>query len=100
MNRAMKTIFGEWKKCTSICKRFCNCRPLTKCAVIVAAFACSPLARGHSPSTAQAPLTLDTPQEMQARIGRLEAEVSELKAIVSRMQPLVVATDAAAPVTP
>jgi hypothetical protein len=36
---------------------------------------------------------------MQARIGRLEAEVSELKAIVSRMQPPAVANNAAAPVT-
>jgi hypothetical protein len=99
MNRAMKTILGEWEKCTTVCKRFCNSRPLAKCAVLVAAFACGPFARGQSPSTGQTPLTLDSPQEMQARIGRLEAEVSELKAIVSRMQPRVVATDAAPPAT-
>src|ERR1700722_4080718 len=95
MNRAMKTIFGEWKKRSTVCKRFCNSRPLTKFAVLVAAFGCSPFARGQSTSTGQTPLTLDGPQEMQARITKLEAEVSELKAIVSRMQPTVVATDAA-----
>lgn len=99
MNRAMKTIFGEWEKCTTVCKRFCNSRPLAKCAVLVAAFACSPFARGQSPSTGQTPLTLESPQEMQARISRLEAEVSELKAIVSRMQLRVVATDATPPAT-
>src|ERR1700719_3723842 len=99
MNRAMKTIFGKSKKYTTICKRFCDSRRLTKCALLVAAVASSPLARGQSPSTGQTPLTLDTPQEMLARINRLEAEVSELKAIVSRMQPPAAAHDAADPVS-
>jgi hypothetical protein len=99
MNRTMKTILGKWEMRMTVRKRFWDGRALTICALLVAAFACNPLARGQSPSTGQAPLTLNTPQEMQARIGRLEAEVSELKAIVSRMQPPAVANNAAAPVT-
>jgi putative OmpL-like beta-barrel porin-2 len=99
MNRTMKTIFTKWEKCVTVRKRFWDNRALTKCAVIVATLACSPFARGQSPSTAQPPLTIESPQEMQARISKLEAEVSELKVIVSRMQPRVVATDAAAPVS-
>jgi len=99
MNRTMKTIFGEWKKCMTVRQCFRDCCASTKCAVLVAAFACSPFARGQSPSTGQAPLTIESPQQMQARISKLEAEVSELKAIVSRMQPPVVANDGPAPMT-
>jgi hypothetical protein len=104
MNRKLKTIFGETEKFAKSWKSFWNAAALTKYAVILAACACTPFARGQSPSTAQAPLTIESPQQMQARINKLEAEVSELKAIVSRMQPGASAlgvsgSDAGTPVT-
>jgi hypothetical protein len=87
MNRQLKTTFGKREKAVTICKRLWDGRALTKCALIVAGFACSPFARGQSASPAQAALAVESPQEMQARISKLEVEVAELKAIVNRMQP-------------
>ncbi|HEX3543105.1 MAG TPA: hypothetical protein VHT31_01155, partial [Candidatus Acidoferrum sp.] len=55
--------------------------------LIVGACACSPFARGQSGSPAQNALGVESPQQMQARISKLEAEVAELKAIVDRLQP-------------
>jgi hypothetical protein len=99
MNRKLKAIYHNRKTNAAIRKRAWGRRALAKCAVIVVACACSPYARGQSASPAQTPLTVESPQELQARISRLEAEVSELKAIVNRMQPVPSSTDAAAPVT-
>ena len=99
MNRKLKAIYDNRKNNAAIRKRAWGRRALAKCAVIVVACACSPYARGQSASPAQTPLTVESPQELQARISRLEAEVSELKAIVNRMQPVPSSTDAAAPVT-
>jgi uncharacterized small protein (DUF1192 family) len=87
MNRKLKTIFGKTKKFPTILKKFLHPRALTKCAVIVAACACSPFARAQSAMPVQTALTVESPQEMQARISKLEAEVAELKAMVNRMQP-------------
>jgi len=99
MNYKLKTVFDKREKIATIWKIFWHGRGVTKCAVIVTACACSPFARGQSASPAQTPLTVESPQEMQARISKLEAEVAELKAIVNRMQPVVSASDAATPVT-
>ena len=99
MNRKLKAIYDNRKNNAAIRKRAWGRRALAKCAVIVVACACSPYARGQSASPAQTPLTVESPQELQARISRLEAEVSELKAIVNRMQSVPSSTDAAAPVT-
>jgi uncharacterized small protein (DUF1192 family) len=99
MNRKLKTIFGKRVKRATIWKRLLGRRALTKCAVIVTACACSPFARGQSAAPAQTPLTVESPQEMQARISKLETEVSELKAMVNRMQPVRTATEAPTPVT-
>jgi len=99
MNRKAKAIVGKSEGVATIWKKSWHPRVLTKRVLIAVAFACSPFARGQSPSTGQAPLTIESPQQMQAHINRLEAEVSELKAIVSRMQPSEVASDAATPVT-
>src|ERR1700688_2368200 len=87
MNRKLKMIFGKTKKFQTIFKKFLHPRALTKCAVIVAACACSPFARAQSAMPVQTALTVESPQEMQARISKLEAEVAELKAMVNRMQP-------------
>src|ERR1700736_2957282 len=81
MNRKLKTIFGKTEKLPTILKKLLHARALTKCAVIVAACACSPFARGQSAMPVQTALTVESPQEMQARISKLEAEVAELKAI-------------------
>ena len=99
MNRQLKTTFGKSEKAVTIWKRLWDGCALTKWALIVAALACSSFARGQSASPAQTAFAVDSPQEMQARISKLEAEVAELKAIVTRLQPTVVAHDAAAPVT-
>ena len=99
MNRQLKMTFGKREKFTTIWKKSLDRRVLTKCAVIVTACACSPFARGQSASPVQTPLTVESPQEMQARISKLEVEVSELKAIVNRMQPVPSANAAATPVT-
>jgi hypothetical protein len=88
MNGKLKTKFGEREKAVTIWNGLWDERGvIIKCAVIFTACACSPFAHGQSASPAQAPLTVESPQEMQARITKLEAEVSELKAIVSHMQP-------------
>ena len=81
MNRKLKTIFGKTEKLPTVLKKFLHPRALTKCAVIVTACACSPFARGQSAMPVQTALTVESPQEMQARISKLEAEVAELKAI-------------------
>src|ERR1700675_469433 len=99
MNCKLKRILGKKEKAATIRKRLSGRRALTKCAVIVTACACSPFARGQAASPVQTPWTVESPQEMQARISKLEAEVAELKAIVTRMQLLAVANDADAPVT-
>jgi hypothetical protein len=99
MNSKLKTNIGNRKNVAPIRKRVWDRRAITKCALIVAACACSPYARGQSASPPQIPLTVESPQEMQARISKLEAEVSELKAIVSRLQPRLSTADAAVPVT-
>src|ERR1700730_18506728 len=99
MHRKLKTNIGNRKNVAPIRKRVWDRRAITKCALIVAACACSPYARGQSASPPQIPLTVESPQEMQARISKLEAEVSELKAIVSRLQPRLSTADAAVPVT-
>jgi hypothetical protein len=108
MNGELKKNFGEREKAATIWNRLWDERGvIIKCAVIFTACACSHFARGQSASPAQAPLTVESPQEMQARITKLEAEVSELKAIVSHMQPAaataapaVVEVDPAAPNQP
>jgi hypothetical protein len=88
MNGELKKKFGEREKAATIWNRLWDERGvIIKCVVIFTACAFSPFARGQSASPAQAPLTVESPQEMQARITKLEAEVSELKAIVSHMQP-------------
>ena len=88
MNGELKKTFGEGERAAMIWNRLWSGRGvIIKCAVIFTACACSAFARGQSASPAQAPLTVESPQEMQARIPKLEAEVSELKAIVSHMQP-------------
>jgi Putative beta-barrel porin-2, OmpL-like. bbp2 len=99
MNRKAKAIVGKSERVATIWKKSWHPRVLTKSVLIAVACACSLFARGQSPSTGQTPLTLESPQEMQARISKLEAEVAELKAIVTRMQPTVVANDAGTPVT-
>jgi hypothetical protein len=99
MNCKLKRILGKKEKAATIRKRLSGRRALTKCAVIVTACACSPFARGQSASPVQTPLTVESPQEMQARISKLEAEVAELQAIVTRMQLPAVASDADAPVS-
>ena len=99
MNCKLKRILGKKEKAATIRKRLSGRRALTKCAVIVTACACSPFARGQSASPVQPPLTVESPQEMQARISKLEAEVAELQAIVTRMQLPAVASDADAPVS-
>jgi uncharacterized small protein (DUF1192 family) len=81
-----------------------DCRALTKWILIVVACACRPFARGQSASPAQNAFAVESPQEMQTRISKLEAEVAELKAIVNRMQPGASAPEAStadtAPSTP
>ena len=106
MNRREKTIFFQNRKVASIFRKLLDGRALAKYAVIVAACACSPFARGQSSYPAQTTLAVESPQEMQARISKLETEVAELKAIVNRLQlgvsaPEVSAANAAAytPVT-
>jgi hypothetical protein len=99
MNRERKAIVDKSERVATIWKRFWDGRGVTKCAVIVTACACSPFANAQSASPSQTPLTVESPQEMQARISKLEAEVAELKAIVNRMLPVASATDAATPVT-
>jgi len=106
MNRTEKTIFFKTEKVASIFRKLLEGRTLAKYAFIVAACACSPFARGQSSYPAQTTLAVESPQEMQARISKLETEVAELKAIVNRMQlgvsaPEVSAANAAAstPVT-
>jgi hypothetical protein len=99
MNCKLKRILGKKEKAATIRKRLSGRRALTKCAVIVTACACSPFARGQSASPVQTPLTVESPQEMQARISKLEAEVAELQAIVTRMQLPAVGSDADAPVS-
>ena len=97
MNRKQKTIFGKTEKLPTILKRFLHARVLSKCVVIVTACACSAFARGQSAVPVQTALTVESPQEMQARISKLEAEVAELKAIVNRMQPAASTADTATP---
>jgi hypothetical protein len=88
MNGELKKTIGERERAATIWNRLWGGRGvIIKCAVIFTACACSAFARGQSASPAQAPLTVESPQKMQARITKLEAEVSELKAIVSHMQP-------------
>jgi uncharacterized small protein (DUF1192 family) len=87
MNRKLKTIFDKTEKLPTILKKFLHARALTKCAVIVTACACSPFARAQSAMPVQTALTVESPQEMQARISKLESEVAELKAMVNRIQP-------------
>jgi len=99
MNRKRKAIVGKRERAAKTWKRFWNARALRKCAVIVTACVCGPFARGQSASPAQTPLTAESAQEMQARISKLEAEVSELKAIVNRMWPVPSTTVAATPGT-
>jgi len=97
MRRKRKAIVGKSERVSTISKTFWGGRTVTKYALIAAACACSPFARGQSDAPAQAPLTIESPREMQARISKLESEVAELKAIVNRMQPVPSATNAAPP---
>ena len=87
MNGKLKTNFGKQENVATIRKSVWGRRALAGCAVIVTACVCSPFARGQSASPAQTPLTVASQQELQARIAKLESEVSELKAVVNRMQP-------------
>jgi hypothetical protein len=98
MNRKLKNKFSKSEKIATASKRFWCGRALKKCTVIVTACACSPFAHAQSTSPAQTPFTIESPQEMQAHINKLETEVAELKAVVSRMQPVPPTTAAAAPV--
>jgi hypothetical protein len=99
MNRKREAIVGKTERVAAIWKRFWHGRAVTKCALIAVACACSPVARAQSSAPVQTPLTVESPQEMQARISKLEAEVAELKAVVNRMQPVPSAADAATTVT-
>ena len=100
MNRNLKAIHDKRKKVATIRKRAWDRRALIKCVGIVTACACSPFARAQSAAPAQAPLTFESPQELLVRISKLEAEVSELKAIVNRIQSVPSSTNAAAAAQP
>ena len=99
MNRKLKNYLAKSEKIATTSKRFWDGRTLKNCALILTACASSPFARGQSALPAQTALTVESPQEMQAHINKLETEVAELKAIVSRMQPVPSTTAAATPVT-
>ncbi len=96
MNRQLKKTLGKSEKAVTIWQRWWDGRALTKCALIVTACACSPFSRGQSASPAQTALAVESPQEMQARISKLETEVAELKAMVNRMQPAASAPEVSA----
>jgi hypothetical protein len=99
MNRKLKNNLGKSEKIATTSKRFWDGRTLRKCALILTACASSPFAHAQSASEAQTPFTIESPQEMQAHINKLETEVAELKAIVSRMQPVPSTTAAATPLS-
>jgi Putative beta-barrel porin-2, OmpL-like. bbp2 len=99
MNRELKNNLGKSEKIATISKRFWDGHTLRKCFLVLTACASSPFAHAQSASEAQTLLTIESPQEMQAHINKLETEVAELKAIVSRMQPVPATTAAATHVT-
>jgi Putative beta-barrel porin-2, OmpL-like. bbp2 len=97
MNRELKNNLGKSEKIATTSRRFWDGRTLRKCSLILTAITSSPFAHAQSASPAPTPFTIESPQEMQAHINKLETEVAELKAIVSRMQPVPSTTAAATP---
>lgn len=97
MNRELKNNLEQSQKVATASKRFWGGRALTVCALVLTVCASTPFAHAQSASPAQTSLAIESPQEMQAHINKLETEVAELKAIVSRMQPVPSTISAATP---
>src|SRR3984893_16348351 len=61
-------------------------------AAIITTFAYQTAVRAQSMQSTESVLTVESPQAMQAHINRLEAEVTELRAMIKSAQPNLVAS--------